>query len=187
MYVSATIFRALRSKRAMISPVRPRANASGLTRMRVRSMWGEPSVGLLWRRLVGRRRFGLELLARAPAAPAARWRGRHARDLSLAVGADPPGGIQRLAAVHAWVLELAHAVRTAQEVLLHLVVAVRAQDVVERVQARLGGLHLEVTLADVLEVLGWSHDHVDDRADEREERGGGRAADQHRIGDAPPR
>src|SRR5262245_29940162 len=187
MYLSARIFRPLRSKRAMISPVRPRANASGLTRMRVRSMWGEPSVGLLWRRLVGRRRLGFELLARAPPAPAARWRGRHARDLSLAVRADPPCGIERLAAVHAWVLELAHAVRAAQEVLLHLVVAMRAEDVIERVQARLGGLHLKVALADVLEVLRWSHDHVHDRADEREERRRCRAADQHGIGDASPR
>jgi hypothetical protein len=30
----------LRSKRAMISPVRPRANASGLTRISVRSITG---------------------------------------------------------------------------------------------------------------------------------------------------
>ena len=36
--VSAASFRPLRSKRAMISPVTPRANASGLTRIRVRSI-----------------------------------------------------------------------------------------------------------------------------------------------------
>src|SRR4051794_20407252 len=33
----AAIFRPLRSKRATISPVRPRSNASGFTRIRVRS------------------------------------------------------------------------------------------------------------------------------------------------------
>src|SRR5215211_2801527 len=37
MYLSAAMRRPLRSKRAMISPVRLRANASGLTRMRVLS------------------------------------------------------------------------------------------------------------------------------------------------------
>src|SRR3712207_6495523 len=37
MCLRATILSPLRSKRAMISPVRPRANASGLTRIRVRS------------------------------------------------------------------------------------------------------------------------------------------------------
>ena len=58
--------RPLRSKRAMISPVRPRANASGLTRMRVRSI-GEVSFGVLLRgRLEGRRRLGLELDLVAP-------------------------------------------------------------------------------------------------------------------------
>jgi hypothetical protein len=79
------------------------------------------------------------------------------------------------------------AISASQEVLLDLVVAVRAQDVVERVQPRLGGLHLELALAYVLEVLGWSHDHVDDRAHEREQGGRRRTADEHRIGDAPPR
>src|SRR3954468_15692435 len=38
MWFSATIFRPLFSNRAMISPVRPRAKASGLTRIKVRSM-----------------------------------------------------------------------------------------------------------------------------------------------------
>src|SRR4051812_16297 len=38
MCFSATIFRPLFSNRAMISPVRPRAKASGLTRIKVRSM-----------------------------------------------------------------------------------------------------------------------------------------------------
>src|SRR4051812_11207248 len=38
MCLAATIFRPLRSKRAMISPESPRANASGLTRIRVLSV-----------------------------------------------------------------------------------------------------------------------------------------------------
>src|SRR3954470_9506273 len=37
MCFMATIFMPLRSKRATISPVRPRSNASGFTRIRVRS------------------------------------------------------------------------------------------------------------------------------------------------------
>src|SRR5829696_7843819 len=50
MYLRVATRRPLRSKRAMISPVRLRANASGLTRMRVRSMyflsgWGQPVGG----------------------------------------------------------------------------------------------------------------------------------------------
>src|SRR4051812_3230088 len=45
MCLSATMRRPLRSKRAMISPVRLRANASGLTRMRVRSMCRSPVRG----------------------------------------------------------------------------------------------------------------------------------------------
>src|SRR3954452_7245197 len=39
-YLSGAMRRPLRSKRAMISPVSPRAKASGLTRIRVRSMAG---------------------------------------------------------------------------------------------------------------------------------------------------
>src|SRR4051794_34004761 len=38
MCLAATIVRPLRSKRAMISPLSPRANASGLTRIRVLSL-----------------------------------------------------------------------------------------------------------------------------------------------------
>src|SRR4051794_40909650 len=127
MYFRATMRSPLRSKRAMISPVRPRANASGLTRMRVRSIRGGLLRVLLRRRLEGRRRLGLELeLVRpAAAAPAAARRGRVARDLGLAVRADAPRRVQRLRAVHARVLELAHAARAAQELALHLGVAMR--------------------------------------------------------------
>src|SRR3954467_15379704 len=137
MCFRATMRSPLRSKRAMISPVRPRANASGLTRMRVRSIRGGLLRVLLRRRLERRRRLGLELElvrpARAAAAPAAARRGRDARDLRLAVRADAPRRVQRLRAVHARVLELAHAARAAQELALHLGVAVRAQEVVQRV------------------------------------------------------
>src|SRR4051794_8213142 len=99
MCFRATMRSPLRSKRAMISPVRPRANASGLTRMRVRSIEGGLLRVLLRRRLEGRRRLGLELdlvRAGAPAAPAAARRGRDARDLGLAVRADAPRRVQRL-------------------------------------------------------------------------------------------
>src|SRR5579875_1572347 len=61
-------------------------------------------------------------------------------DFGLAVRAHLPHGIQRPAAVVAGVLELAHAVRAAQELTLHLVVAVRAQVVPQLGQPRLRGL-----------------------------------------------
>src|SRR4051794_38468619 len=93
-------------------------------------------------------RLLVEVHRRAPAPPARR--GRHARDLRLAVRAELPRGVQRLAAVAARVLELAHARGAAQEVLLDLVVAVRAELEVEVAQPRLGGLHLQLALADVL-------------------------------------
>src|SRR3954471_8782854 len=112
----ATMRRPLRSKRAMISPVRPRANASGLTRMRVRSTTSPSGRGSELGGLDGRL-FGL---GRAAPARAPRRRDR-ARDLRLAVRADRPGRIQRFAARHARVLELAHAVRAAQELALDLV------------------------------------------------------------------
>src|SRR3954465_8294883 len=135
MCLSATIFRPLRSKRAMISPVSPRAKASGLTRIRVRSMAGS-LVSELAR--LGRRLVGVLAVVRggAPAAPRLQRLGH----LGLAVRTHDPLGLERLAARHARVLELALAVRTAQELLLHLVIAVRTQEVAQRVQARLGGL-----------------------------------------------
>src|SRR4051812_27597079 len=85
------------------------------------------------------RRLGL-----APAPPAPRRRLHGARDLVLAERADRPLGIQGLGAVDARVLELAQAVRAAQELRLHEVVAVRAQVLVQLVQAGLDGLHLEL-------------------------------------------
>ena len=84
-------------------------------------------------------------------------------------------GSSGLPQVGARVLELAQAVRAAQEVLLDLVVAVRAEEVAELGQPRLGRLHLELALAHVVEVLRRAHDHVDDRPDEREQRGRVRA------------
>src|SRR5436190_11431713 len=119
----------------MISPVRPRANASGLTRMRVRSIRFLSSGQALVRRGLFR------------AAPAGRA-GRRL-DLGLAVRADPPGGVQRARAARARVLELAHAAGAAQEVALDLRVAVGAQLEPGGVQAGLGRLHLELALADV--------------------------------------
>src|SRR4051794_16127445 len=152
MCLRAAMRRPLRSKRLMISPVRLRANASGLTRMRVRST-GAPSSrgGWLARRRIprdgpgdgrsapapdprdpssaGGRLDGRGLLGLAPAA--APRLGRLARDLRLAVGADLPLGVQRSPADAAGILELAQAGRAAQERLLDLVLAVRAEDVLE--------------------------------------------------------
>src|SRR3954468_15505022 len=156
MCLSAQMRRPLRSKRAMISPVSPRANASGLTRMRVRSIGsvlpGERSGSGRGRRFVRRRRALLDLAGRLTAPPASRHR-RVAGDLRLAVRADRPLRVERLAAVRARVLEFAHAVRTAQELLLDVRLAMRAAEVSPPLQARLRGLHLELALTHVVEVL----------------------------------
>src|SRR3954454_1402222 len=140
----ATIRRPLRSKRATISPVRPRANASGLTRINVRSMGGEcvsDACGATRRRWRPPR-------ARTPRCPSARrwppspgrwsaggagarwtaWRVR----LRLAERAHAPGRVDRLAARVAALLELAHAARAAQGGRVDLVVAVRGEVVGER-------------------------------------------------------
>jgi hypothetical protein len=84
-------------------------------------------------------------------------------------------------------LELAHAARAAQVVALDLVLAVRAELVVERHEAGLGGLHLELSQAHVVEVFRRTDDRVDDRAHEREQRGDRRARDEHQVVDAPAR
>src|SRR5947209_14726912 len=120
----------------MISPVRLRAKASGLTSMSVRSMDGCLPVlvgsggggaalgGPRSLDEAGRARDGtLRDALRAPAC--APGRGGRSPHVSLAERADLPHRIQRLAAHLAGILELAHAVGAAQEVLLHLVVAVR--------------------------------------------------------------
>src|SRR3954469_868296 len=124
------IFRPLRSKRAMISPDRPRANASGLTRISVFSMASSVSASSATRRLAGPGRLGLGLgelrrlgrlggarglISRLATAPARARRGRGAR-LGLAERADAPRGVDRLRARVAALLELAHAARTAQVV-----------------------------------------------------------------------
>src|SRR3954454_13354608 len=196
MCFSAAMRRPLRSKRAMISPVRLRANASGLTRMRVRSM---NFLSIRFRAAVaaggdlrttlarGRRWLGHDgLFGGAAATAAARGGRRDGAGLGLAVGAQLPRRVDRLAARVAALLEAAHAARAAEVVALDLVVAVRAELVVEGRQARLGGLHLELAQPHVVEELGRADDHVDDRPYEREHRGEGRAADQHRIVDAAP-
>ena len=74
MCLSATMRRPLRSKRAMISPVRPRANASGLTRMRVRSM-GRALLGVL-----------IEVALRRTPSPRARARSRRCSSAGGACG-----------------------------------------------------------------------------------------------------
>src|SRR4051794_26338848 len=161
MSLSCARCRPLRSKRAMISPVRRRANASGLTRIRVRSIY----VQLL---KVEARRGRLAVARGRPPADASRP--RDVVELRLAVGAELPAWVQRLAACQARVAQLARAARAAQELLLDLVVALRAEHVVQVVQSRLGGLHLELALADVVEVLRRPDDDVEDRPHEREQR-----------------
>src|SRR3954454_17211346 len=177
MCLRATIFRPLRSKRATISPVRPRANASGLTRIRVLSTKNSFRLGELaalaraFALGVARGFGGDRRLVRgrgAAAAPAGGLRRGLALHLGLAVRAQLPGRGDRLGARVAAVLELAAAARTAEVVRLDLVVAVRAQLVVELREARLGGGHLQLAQAHVVHELRGAHDQVDDRPDERE-------------------
>src|SRR5918998_3485751 len=174
MWRMATIVRPLRSKRATISPVRPRAKASGLTRMSVLSMESfqslEPGTGSGGCPRRGLGRHG-RLVRRGPP-PAALRGGRRCAGLRLAVGAQLPRRVDGLAAREAGVLELAHAARTPQVVALDLVVAVRAQLVVQVREPRLGGRHLQLAEADVVEVLRRAHDPVDDRPPEGGQGGG---------------
>src|SRR5918994_3499760 len=128
----ATIFRPLRSKRAMISPVKPRANASGLTRIRVRSIGSSRraltplaaalAVSFAFAvRALDRDRLGGDgrLVGRGrPPAAAGCLRRRRRLHLRLAVRAHLPRRVDRLAAREAALLELAHAARTAQVVRL---------------------------------------------------------------------
>src|SRR5271166_4090779 len=79
MWRSATIWSPLRSKRAMISPVRPRAKASGLTRISVRSICVPPCSSCRSRSASGR-------TARAPHSRFAGRLGRgHRRGAELIV------------------------------------------------------------------------------------------------------
>src|SRR5687767_7664063 len=174
MCLSATIRSPLRSKREMISPVRLRANASGFTRIRVRSK---------------RRPFvwsgaDCRLLLRGRGAPAARCR---LADLGLAVRADLPTRVERLAARAARLLQPAQAAWAAEEALLDVEVAIGAREVVHVGEPRLRSGDLELALAPILEELRRPDDHVDDRADEREERRGRRAPHEHRVFDPPLR
>src|SRR5437016_6012626 len=114
MCFSAAMRRPLRSKRAMISPVSPRLNASGLTRMSVRS--------------IGRGRLAARRHRARPATAGA-------HHVGLAVRADRPTRIERAPAAMAWVLELAKAVRALEERALDVAVAVRAGERVELRQA----------------------------------------------------
>src|SRR6476661_3925568 len=105
MCCSAAMRRPLRSNRAMISPVRPRAKASGFTRIRVLS--------------IGSGRLAAPGLRRCRAT----WR---RGDRCLAVRAHRPTWVKRTAARLARVLQLAHAVRADQERALDVALAVRA-------------------------------------------------------------
>src|SRR5215211_744445 len=204
----ATIRRPLPSKRVTISPVSPRSNASGFTRIRVRSIRllsgresgsagrlraiaggaGGPLDVAVGRSRLARRRWTRRGRTRrrssggaaGPRAPAFR---RDLPNLGLTVGADLPARIERLAADRAWLLQAAQAARAAEEGLLDLEAAVLARLVLEAREAGLGGGDLELPLTHVLEELGRPHDDVDDRPDEGEQRCGRRAADEHWVGD----
>src|SRR3954451_15100366 len=135
----AAIRSPLRSKRAITSPVRARSKASGLTRIRVRLTAGAPlllgwlcpfarlrrSFFAAWRGFAPRRRrlalFGVTTFAARPLLAAA---AAAAAEVGLAVGAQAPARIDRLAAGRARVLEAALAVRAAQVVLLDRELAV---------------------------------------------------------------
>src|SRR4051812_45542194 len=105
----------------MISPVRPRAKASGLTRIRVRSVamaaQRSRATRALLRRVVHRRR----LLRAAATAGGRRCGGGAGDDLVLAVRADLPARVERLGAVAARLLELVEAVRAAHVIVADLV------------------------------------------------------------------
>src|SRR5579862_5175418 len=133
------------------------------------SLWGDSAVR---RHLAG---VGL-------AAPALVVR---ADDGRLAVRADRPVRLQRPPAVLAGLAQTAVAGRADQVVLLDLAPALLAGQVGDLRDPRLGGRHLDLALADVLEVLGRPQDQVDDRADVGEQRERGRARDQHGVGDPP--
>src|SRR5688572_28322525 len=163
MCLSATIRSPLRSKREMISPVRLRAKASGFTRIRVRS---------IVRGVLSCLGADGRLLLRGRGAPAARGR---LADLGLALRADLPARVERLAARGAGLLQPAEAARAAEEALLDVEVAIVTRQVVHVGEPGLGGGDLELALAPVLDELRRPDDHVDDRADEREERRGRRA------------
>ena len=210
----------------MISPVRPRSKASGLTRIRVRLMDGAGSF-----------RFGRSLRGRG--APRALDR-RAARSWQLAVAALAPlawpsaraGGarLSRLPALGARLLAAwparcaavprarrrrprprstgrpSSAGRAACRSSRTAPCSLRRQLGQRR---KLGSTSCAAVAGSagcraargaprrpaisssrsshVLEVLRRAHDRVDDRPDEREQRGRRRAADQHRVVDAPAR
>src|SRR3954468_10236251 len=154
MCFRATMRKPLRSKRAITSPVRPRANASGFTRIRVLSKASPSCVGgsgagrtlaralatalAARRRRLGRPASGWRVgrvgtgRGRRGGAAGASSRGRRlrgglrVRHLRLAVRADLPQRVERLATRLAGLLQPSQAARAAQEGLLHLEPAVRA-------------------------------------------------------------
>src|SRR3954453_16944430 len=103
--------RPLRSKRAITSPLRARSKASGLTRIRVRLTAGAPFRSLWTGPLFGGGACGRLVLGRGGGSLFARRRGARAarsfllRQRGLAVRAEGPARVDRLAAVVAGVLE----------------------------------------------------------------------------------
>src|SRR3954451_9597512 len=190
----AAIRNPLRSKRATTSPVRARSKASGLTKIRVRLTGGAPLL-LGWlgpfsrlRRSFPAARRGLTLRLRLALFGVTTSEARPllaAAEVGLAVGAEAPARIDRLAAGRARILEAAMAVRAAQVFLLDRVLAVGAALLAQLPHPQLGGFDLQLALVRVLQVLRWPHDRVDGGADEGEEGGDGGAGDQEGVRDAP--
>src|SRR5215211_3439879 len=194
----ATIRSPLRSKRATISPVRPRSNASGFTRMSVRSI-SPRTVGDRGRRgpdAEERRSQTSRPCGRPGGLPRRHRPGGRCRpprtppcslhllaDLGLAVRADLPARVERLAADGAGLLQAPQAARAAEERLLDLEAAVLALLVLEIREPGLRRGDLDLALTYVHQVLGRANDEVHDRPDEREQRCRGGARDEHRVRD----
>src|SRR5712691_4171866 len=141
--------------RARISPVRRRSTASGLIRMSERSTAIERT----------------SLLGASPPPRGADFKGRNVDcgrlDGGLAVRTHLPERLERRLAVDAGLLQLRRADGTDQEFVGDLRATDRAVEVAAR-EPLLHRLDLELALTHVLEVLRRAEQHVDERAEVRQ-------------------
>src|ERR1043166_1171207 len=139
--------------RPRISPARRRWTASGLIKIRVRSTATGAQCN--------------EALLLGSAAPARLELHRHrgGLDRGLAVGAHLPERLERRLARRASLLQARRADRADEEARVDLGPADGAALVADR-EPVLHGADLELSLADVLEVLGRPEQHVEERTDE---------------------
>src|SRR5438094_3234633 len=110
----------------------------------------------------------------------------HGLDRRLAVRADLPERLERRLAIAARLAQASRAHGAHEKGGIDLCAADRAVQLTPR-EALLHRLDLELALAHVLEVLGRTEEHVDDRADERHEAEQRRHPDEPRVLDSPPR